>query len=435
MQKVWVIIKREYLVRVRTRAFAIGTVITPLFLLGLIVLPGLLAERTSGGERQITVIDQSGDDDLFLKIKERVESQVSAVDWEGGNGPGRATRFVLTLQVVPPDQNPSEFIKRESNGDADPSSEKAFLILGSGVLDGVQPEYYARNLSDFSIRTLEESVSVAISERRLMRAGFDAARIGKYMKPVDLKMFKVGARGESKAGAVRQDFMVAFALLFFLYISVLFYGLFVMRGVMEEKQSRIVEIVISSVRPTQMMMGKLIGIGLVGLTQIGIWAVSAALISMFGARLLASRGSQIPSIPMSLLLYFVLYFILGFFLFATLYAIVGAIVSSEEDAQQVQFPVTMLIVVPMMIFGLVMSNPNSTSSIVLSLVPFFAPTLMMLRISVTNPPAWQIILSMLIMVVTILGFLWVAAKIYRIGILMYGKRPSLAELGRWLRYT
>jgi ABC-2 type transport system permease protein len=435
MKKVWVIIKREYLVRVRTRAFAIGTIVSPLLLLGLIVLPGLLAERTSGGQRLITVIDQSGDPDLFLTIKERVESRGSVVDRNEGNGPGRATRFGLTLQVVPLDQNPSEFIKRESNGDADTSSEKAYLILGSGVLDGAQPEYHARNLSDFSIRSLEESVSAAISERRLMRAGFDAARIGKYMKPVDLKMFKVGARGESKEGGVRQDFMVAFALLFFLYISVLFYGLFVMRGVIEEKQSRIVEIVISSVRPTQMMIGKLIGIGCVGLTQIGIWAVSAGLISMFGARLLSSRGSQIPSIPMSLLLYFVLYFILGFFLFATLYAIVGAIVSSEEDAQQVQMPVTMLIVVPMMIFGLVMSNPNSTSSIVLSLVPFFAPTLMMLRISVTNPPVWQIILSMLIMVVTILGFLWVAAKIYRVGILMYGKRPSIAELGRWLRYT
>ena len=434
MKKVWVIIKREYLVRVLTRAFIIGTIVSPLILLGLIVIPGLVAERTSGGQREVTVIDQSGDSDLFPLIKERVALQAVG-DWDGENKPGRATRFVLTRKVVLPDQDPNEFIKHDSNGQSDRGSETAYLILGAGVLDGLQPEYHARNLSDFSIRSLEESVSAAISERRLMRAGFDASRIAKFMKPVDLKIFKVGSGGESKAGGVRQDFMVAFALLFFLYISVLFYGLFVMRGVIEEKQSRIVEIVISSVKPIQMMIGKLIGIGLVGLTQIGIWAVSAALISMFGRRLLASQQSQIPAIPMSLLLYFVLYFVLGFFLFATLYAIVGAIVSSEEDAQQVQFPVTMLIVVPMMIFGMVMSNPNSTSSIVLSLVPFFAPTLMMLRISVTNPPVWQIILSMLIMVVTILGFLAVAAKIYRVGILMYGKRPSLAELGRWLRYT
>ena len=208
-----------------------------------------------------------------------------------------------------------------------------------------------------------------------------------------------------------------------------------MRGGIEEKQSRIVEVLISSVRPSQMMLGKLIGIGLVGLTQIGIWALSTALLSLFGATMFASQGAKIPSIPVSLLVYFVLYFVLGFFLYATLYAMVGAIVSSEEDAQQVQLPVTLLIVMPMMIFGVVMANPNSTSSIVLSMIPFFAPTLMMLRIAVINPPVWQVILSMVIMVATILGSVWVAARIYRVGILMYGKRPSIAELGRWLRYS
>jgi ABC-2 type transport system permease protein len=435
MKKVWVIIKREYLVRVRSRAFVIGTIISPMFLLGLIILPGLLAERSGGGQRQITVIDQSGDPQLFEAIKQIVASRGTESDLSGGNGPGRATSFVLTLHVLPPDQNPNDFIRLVSNGESEKGSEKAYLILSPGVLDGVEPEYHARNLSDFSIRSLEESVSAAISERRLMRAGFDATKIGRYMKPVDLKMFKIGARGESKEGGVRQEFMVAFALLFFLYISVLFYGIFMMRGVIEEKQSRIVEILISSVKPTQMMFGKLIGIGLVGLTQIGIWALSTAVISRVGVRMFASQGSQIPNIPARLLVYFVLFFILGFFLFATLYAMVGAIVASEEDAQQVQFPVTMLVVMPMMIFGLVMSNPSSTTSIVLSMVPFFAPTLMMLRIAVINPPVWQILLSMVIMVVTILGFMWVAAKIYRVGILMYGKRPSIAELGRWLRYT
>jgi ABC-2 type transport system permease protein len=131
----------------------------------------------------------------------------------------------------------------------------------------------------------------------------------------------------------------------------------------------------------------------------------------------------------------VIFFVLGYFLFATLYAMVGAMVSSEEDAQQAQMPVTLLIVVPMMLFTMVMANPNSGTSIALSMVPFFAPTLMMMRIAVINPPLWQILLSMLIMVVTILGFTWVAARIYRVGILMYGKRPSLAELGRWLRYS
>lgn len=435
MKKVLIIIKREYLVRVRTRAFMIGTLISPLFLLGVIILPGLLAERSSGGQRQITVLDQSGDPTLFESLKERVESHGRHSNPSGENGFGGTTRFVLTRQFVPPDQNPIDVIRRDSNGGGEKGQEKAYLIFGPGVLNNAPPEYHAKNLSDFSIRTLEESVSATISERKLMKAGFDAAKIDQYMRPVDLKMFKISASGESKEGGARQDFMLAFALLFFLYMTVLFYGIFVMRGVIEEKQSRIVEVLISSVRPTQMMLGKLIGIGLVGLTQIGIWALSAALLSRGGAMIFASQEQKIPSIPTSLLVYFVLYFVLGFFLYATLYAAVGAIVSSEEDAQQVQFPVTMLLVVPMMIFGLVMSNPNSTSSIVLSMVPFFAPTLMMLRVAVINPPVWQVILSMVIMLVTIAGLLWLSARIYRVGILMYGKRPSIAELGRWLRYS
>jgi len=433
MKKVWVIIKREYLVRVRTRAFAIGTIISPLLLLGLIILPAFLAGR-GGGRRQVTVLDQSGSSELFDAISRRMESSGSQSGSETDEGFGGSTQFILTRQIVATGEDPDS-IRRESSESDKKGSEKAYLILRPGVLDNDAPEYHAKNLSDFSIRALESAVSAAIAERRLLRAGFDAAKIGHYMKQVDLKRFKIGAGGESKEGGMRQDFMIAFALLFFLYMSVLFYGIFVMRGVIEEKQSRIVEVVISSVKPTQMMLGKVIGIGLVGLTQISIWALSASFLSLFGAKIFASQGASVPNIPASLLVYFVLYFVLGFFLYATLYAMVGSIVSSEEDAQQVQMPVTMLLVVPMMIFGLVMSNPSSTSSIVLSMVPFFAPTLMMLRIAVINPPAWQVILSMVIMLVTISGFLWLSAKIYRVGILMYGKRPSITELGRWLRYN
>ena len=142
-----------------------------------------------------------------------------------------------------------------------------------------------------------------------------------------------------------------------------------------------------------------------------------------------------PSLPVSLLVYFVIFFVLGYFLFATLYAMVGSTVSSEEEAQQAQFPVTILLVVPMLIFNMIIANPTSGASIALSMVPFFAPTLMMMRIAVVNPPLWQILLSMGIMVATILGCVWLSARIYRIGILMYGKRPSIAELGRWLRYS
>src|SRR4029079_157376 len=155
------------------------------------------AERSSGGERQIVVLDQSGDTALFDAIKEHVETLRSQSKAEGDEGFGRPTRFVLTRQIVPPDQNPNDLIKRQFNEEGGKASEKSFLILVPRVLENDPPAYHAKNLSDFSIRALEDAVSAAIWERRLIRAGVDPTKISGYMNPVDLKKFKIGATGES----------------------------------------------------------------------------------------------------------------------------------------------------------------------------------------------------------------------------------------------
>ncbi|HMG34420.1 MAG TPA: ABC transporter permease [Blastocatellia bacterium] len=437
MDKVLVILKREYFVRVKTRAFVIGTVISPLLLLALALLPGLLAVKSSG-QRNVAVLDASGDPQLFPAIQRRTEGKLedasqSSTNESGRNDDGPRTRFVLVQRIPGPGETTDDLL-RSYNAAAEKDPDQAVLYLGSDVLQSGEPVYYSKNTTDFSINSLRRIVSEAIGERKLDRAGFSPARISQFTKPVEMKVSKPTATGETREGG-RYDFIIAFVLLFFIYMSVLFYGLFVMRGVIEEKHSRIVEVIVSSVKPTQMMLGKVVGIGLVGLTQIAIWAGTAVLFFAFGLSVLASRGIVLPSLPPVMLVYFISYFVLGYFLFATLYAMVGATVSSEEDAQQAQMPVTLLLVIPMMIFGMVIANPNSTSSILLSMVPFFAPTLMMMRIAVVNPPVWQILLSMLIMVLTILGCVWLAARIYRVGILMYGKRPSIAELGRWIRYS
>jgi ABC-2 type transport system permease protein len=432
MKKVWVIIKREYLIRVRTKAFLIGTIISPLLMLGLILLPAFFATR-GGGTRHVTVIDQSGDATLFDAIKSRAEA-TEATDTSGS---GRArfanTRYEISRMALQPGDN-VEDVKARLSEEVKQDSDRAYVVLPAGVLDTAEPEYYTKNPSDPAIRGVEQAISSAVIERRLTRAGINPTEVTRYMKSVDMRKIKVGPEGESEDSGV-PTFIIAFVMLFFIYITILFYGIFVMRGVIEEKQSRIVEVIVSSVRPFQMMIGKIIGIGLVGLTQYTIWILSAALLSFAGAKLFASTGAELPKISASLMIYFIVYFLLGYFLYATLYAMVGAMVSSEEDAQQVQFPVTILIIIPMMVFSLVMNNPNSPTSVTLSMIPFFAPTLMMLRIAVDPPPWWQIGLSMILMIVTILGAIWLAARIYRVGILMYGKRPSLAELGRWLRYS
>jgi ABC-2 type transport system permease protein len=418
--KIFAIIRREYIERVRTRAFVIGTLATPVLMLAFSVLPIFLAASGGGGQRRVTVLDQGGDPALFETIKRRVE------------GPDSETSFVLSQVVVPPDADIDE-LRKQHNPEVLRDSDNAYIVLRSGVLDGVEPHYYAKNPSDFGLRRMERAISAAITERRLVGAGFDAEKVTQYMRPVDLKTIKVTPEGETEERG--QAFIVALVMLIFIYMTILTYGISVMRGVIEEKQSRIVEVVISSVRPFQMMMGKLLGIGMVGLTQYTIWVLSAVALTVFGASMFDRSGFPLPHIPISLFIYFVVFFVLGYFLFATLYTIVGAMVSSEDDAQQAQFPVTMLIVVPMAIFWLVMRDPNSTMAITLSMIPFFAPTLMMLRIAMVSPPLWQVLLSMGLMVAAIIAAVWVAAKIYRVGILMYGKRPSLAELGRWIRYA
>lgn len=433
MKKILIIIKREYLVRVRTRAFLIGTIASPVLMLGLITLPIFFATR-GGGDRRVRVLDQSGDPELFDAIDRSVQGKTGAPEELNRRDPGvGTTRYMLTRVVVAGDEN-MEVFQQQYTQQAERDPDSTYLILRPGGLDNFEPEYYAKNTSDFSIGTLERAINDAVLSLRLKRAGLDQSTISQYRKRVELNRKKITASGDVEEGG-RADFVVAFGMLFFIYISVLLYGLSVMRGVIEEKQSRIVEVVISSVKPTQMMLGKVIGIGLVGLTQIGVWALSALVLTTAGVSVLSPRGITLPSIPISLLIYFVVYFVLGYFLYATLYAMVGSIVSSEDDAQQAQMPVTMLLIVPMVIFNMIIANPTSGASIALSMVPFFAPTLMMMRIAVVNPPLWQILASMGIMIATILGCVWIAAKIYRVGILMYGKRPSIAELGRWLRYT
>jgi ABC-2 type transport system permease protein len=432
MNKTWAIIKREYVVRVRTRAFVISTIASPILLLALALLPGLLAAR-GGGERHVTVLDQSGDEQLFASIKSRLDSSGANSDDADKNQP-QLTHYVLTRRPVAANENMDEVIRSDYSGSGKQDGDKAYLILPAGILDNARPEYRSKNTSDFGIRALESAISQAVTARKLERAGLPTDRIKDFTRRVELDTKKLTAEGGAQDDG-GMGFILAFVMLFFMYMTVLFYGLFMMRGVIEEKQSRIVEIVVSSVKPFEMMMGKLIGIGLVGLTQIGIWIASVALLTTVGISVFASRGVSLPHVPLSMLVAFIVFFVLGYFLFATLYAIVGATVGSEEEAQQAQFPVTILIVIPMMIFTTVMANPNGPMAVTLSMIPFFAPTLMMLRIAVISPPLWQVLLSMAIMVVTILGAVWLAAKIYRVGILMYGKRPSLAELGRWLRYS
>ncbi|HOT02511.1 MAG TPA: ABC transporter permease, partial [Acidobacteriota bacterium] len=215
------------------------------------------------------------------------------------------------------------------------------------------------------------------------------------------------------------------------------YGIANLRGVLEEKTTRIMEVLLANFTAKQIMTGKLIGIGLVGLTQMLVYSLTGGVIAAYGAVTAAQMSPELAEglaavNPMSLV-YFVVFFVLGYFIFSAMFLAIGSLCSTEEDAQNMQGPVIMLLVVPMVSTMFFISNPDSLIAVIISLIPVFTPMVMMMRILVQTPPLWQILLSIVLSVAFMVGLMWAVAKIFRIGVLMYGKRPSVKEIIHWFK--
>jgi ABC-2 type transport system permease protein len=429
MEKLKAIIKREYLIRVRSKGFLFGTIASPLLLLMYMTVPALMVKLSSHQTHQIAILDQNGDEQLCRRIQE-ILTRNNDTEREAEKQ-GETDRYILRRDAA---ATPEEATAKQKllNEQLASGQLTAYVVLPPEALKRNHFPYFAKNVGDLTTKgNVNDAVNDAVIERRMAEAGLDANRVNDLSRSVSLDT--INRQGQREEG---QTFFLTFGLIMAIYVSILVYGITVMRGVIEEKQWRIIEVLLSSVKPIELMLGKLIGIGLVGLTQFAVWALTGTLMSVLGTMpLMRFVKVPLPSLSPLLMFFFVLYFILGYFLYATLYAMVGAIVSNEEDGQQMQIPVTMTIVIPIMISALVMQDPNSLTSTLLSFIPFFSPILMFMRISFQTPPAWQIVLSIVLNLTTILALIWLAAKIYRVGVLMYGKRPSLPEVARWLKYS
>lgn len=420
MIEFWTMLRREYSTRVMRRRFVVSTILTPVFWVVPFLLP-LLLINFAARERAVTVLDQSGDPELFHIIKENITKA-------GTTG----TQFNLVQELVAPDWDIEE-IRLSLNKEVSQNPDRAYLVLRKDILDGQNAQYYANNVTDLSISVLNNAVSTAITRRRLAHDGLDPAKIGSYGNQLNMAAIKVGPEGESADAG--QSFLLSLLVILSIFMTVSGYSAIVMHGVMEEKQSRIIELLATSAEPYDIMASKLIGVGLVGLTQYGIWGVMIVLLRFVGSSALSVAGLSIPTIPFSLVVYCAVFFLLGYFLIATLYLIIGAMASKPEDAEQVRRPLLLLNMIPLFVFWIILQNPASNLSVTISMIPFFAPTMMTMRIALGAVPAWQIGLCILIMIATILGAVLIASKIYRMGLLLYGKKISLTEVGRWLRYT
>jgi len=421
MDKILAVFKREYMERVRLRSFFIATIFGPILMAVLLILPAWLATRTriSTDVSNIVLIDASGTD-----LGQRIAGQLSR---NGGNPEVRqvapdgvaAAESLATRQVVA-------------------KQREGYLVIGQETVSGERARYAGRNASTLpDMRFVEDAIEQSVRNSRFEAAGIDGQRVQALSNVrLSLGTERLSERGRGSAG--RENVVLAYVIAMLLYMSIVLYGQSIMMSVIEEKTQRVAEVVVSAIQPKQLLAGKVLGVGAVGLTQQLIWVASGVLLVRFQAPIMKAVGlagapMTMPSVPLTTALIFLVFFVLGFTFFTAMFAAAGSMVSTTQDAQQVATPLTMLIVPSILLLSPVMLEPGGTLSRVVTLIPFTSPILMPVRMSLTNVPWFEVFGSIAILVVTCFGAIWVAARIYRVGVLMYGKKPSLAEVGRWIR--
>ena len=417
----WPILKREYFSRVKTKAFWISTILVPVFIFAMTIVPSLLAARSKASNEPVRILDSIGD---FAPVARRILAEEKR---------GAADAPIEIHEVA---GRPLEELRREHNDLAAAGAIQGYYVIDADAISGKKVIYFARSAGSIVSDSQNNGlVSRMIRTYRLQKLGLANEQIVSAVSPIDFDVRRATNDPKKETSGIAA-FLLSFMMVFFIYFTLIIYGIYVMRGVLEEKSNRIVEVIVSSVKPFHLMLGKIVGIGLVGLTQIAIWVSFAALLSAPQLAMALSISAQnIPKASGVALAFLPVFYILGYFLFATIYAGIGSMFNSEEDAQQFMGVANLFLIAPMILLMPVMKNPDGTMATALSLFPFFSPILMYLRIVVQTPPAWQIALSIVIMLATIVLMIWLVAKIYRVGILMYGKKPTIPEILRWLRYT
>jgi ABC-2 type transport system permease protein len=419
MGRILAVARREYIERVRTKAFVIGTIVAPILIVGMMLGPALVIQRQSSRPLAVTVVDASGQ--LRQDIEEALRRR-------------RSLTGQPQFRIDPAPPGELQDVRAGLREAILAGRLDGYVFVPAAAIDRSSAEYYGRNVSgQIEMRALESAVESALVGRRLARAGLDPARIPELTRRVDLKRIRVSARGERvERGAT---LLLSLVLMMILYITVLMWGQAMMTGVIEEKSNRVVEVIVSAMTPWQLFAGKLLGIGGAGLTQFLLWGATMVGLSLYGGALIPASEGEMPEITPLIIGSFVTFFLLGFFLYAAIYAAIGAAVNTVQEAQNFALPALMPLILSMVLFPAVLRSPDSPLAVGISLFPFATPLLMFLRIALLTPPLWQIALSIALTGLTIAAVTWVAGRVYRVGILMYGKRPTFPELLRWVRHA
>lgn len=450
MRKFLAVVKHEYKKIVYKWTFLVGTLLFPLLAACFAIVPAIIFS-IKGEPTRIVVVD--GTKKIAPRLKEnlspeRIKAKIekaakdSATDLSASQeekmkrgAETLADSFVFVDYNA--DEKPNEQIRRELNGRITANEIDAYLIVPPNVESpDAKFEFFSRKAGDFIANdTLKDALNEAVLSQRLADANISEERLKELSKNVDFAAKQVDEKGNQTDGD--GTFFASLIIGMMIYITLAIYGNVIMGAVVEEKETRIMEILFSSAKPFELLMGKLVGVGLAGLTQLAIWITSALVAAGFGAVYLSAAGMEIPipHITPLMVIYFFIFFLLGFFIYASIFALIGSMVTSMQEGGQFAFPPIMLLLIGFYFSFAVIRDPNSTLSFWVSIAPFFAPITMPVRILAETPPFWQILLAIFINVTAIAGLIWLASRVYRVGMLMYGKRATIPEVWKWIRQS
>jgi ABC-2 type transport system permease protein len=448
MRKFFAIVKREYVQRLRSRMFVLITVLGPVMISLFGIAPALALRIKAGGPVKIAVVDQTGKlyQGVYTSVMDNAGPPQSRQEQINAGAPGKnaSERFQQVaeqqesryeLQEVRLDGKSLNEVKKELDGRVLAKELDGYLVLPANLLEEGKSQYFGRNTGDvFSRKFLQEGLSKAVRQQRLAEANIDPRLVQELSKPVQLEALKVSATGDGVRDS-GEGFAMVFAAGFIMYLTILMYGQMILGAVIEEKETRIGEILFSSVKPFTLMMGKLVGVSLLALTQLAIWGLAFVAFVVYGVGVLAGRGMplNVPHVPLIHFVYFGLFFLLGYFIYSTIYALIGSMVTTAQEGGQLSMPVVLFPLIGFYLFLPVSRSPDSAFAFWVSMFPFFSPMTMLVRIVTQTPPLWQIMLSLVLGFGTVALVTWLAARIYRVGMLMAGKRASIPEVWRWVR--
>lgn len=431
MRNAWLIFKREYVERVRTRSFLVLTLLAPAIMTALMILPAKVATMGGGPQHFVIVASNQPFGDA---VRQQLLAAPSADDDEENPGAADTTKkkseeqYVIDVDVNATDAERAVLRDKVSNRAID-----GYLWLTDDAMADRKITWYSREMMSFRERTwLNDAVNHVIQQQQLSHQGMTAAQTDQLLQTVKVQPVRI-ERGREAKGSGMGRFLEIVVMVMLIYMAVLLYGISVMRSVLEEKTSRIIEVLLSSASSTELMAGKLLGVGAVGLTQILVWIIMAGVVAL--PSLAAQPNFAELQISPAAMAAFAVFFLLGYLLYSTMYATIGAITATEQEGQQLQFLIVIPLVLSVFMLTPAIRTPDAAVVVWMSMVPFFAPIVMYARIVVQTPPLWQILLSLALLIGTVAGLVVLCARIYRIGVLIYGKRATLPEILKWLKYA